>query len=83
MTPFGQALHSRKGQIGLLVCLVSILFVVILLLLRRYLFWEIPSFLLLIPGIASTLGMQTFANEANRLRLLQEEQDQNQQRGSH
>lgn len=78
MTPFGLALRSQKGRIGLLVCLLSILFVAGLLLLRRYAGLALPSFLLFIPGFASMIGMQTFANEANRLRLLQEEAQRDQ-----
>ena len=75
-SPFRQAVASKKGRTGLLVCAVSLLVVFGLVALRRLAAFSVPPFVMIVPGFCSMMGMQMFANEANRLRMEQEKQGQ-------
>lgn len=69
---FVLAMRSKTGKAGLLLCFFSTLLVIVLVSLGSLCSFEIPFFLLMVLGFGSVMGMQMFANEANRIRLEQE-----------
>jgi len=70
---------SKKGRVGILVCLVSVLFVIILTVAESVLHFRVPILFLMIPGFGSMLGMQLFANQANDFRMQQEKEKEGRQ----
>lgn len=71
---FTLAARSKTGRRGLIICAASILIVIIMTALHKIVQIELPFLLLMLPGFGSVLGMQLFANEANRIRLQQQTQ---------
>jgi len=71
---FALAARSKTGRRGLIICAASILVVIIMTALHEIVQIELPFLLLMLPGFGSVLGMQLFANEANRIRLQQQTQ---------
>ncbi len=74
-SPFALAVRSQTGKTGLIICAVSLLIVIGMVIFRRVTGTEISMFLMMIPGFGSIAGMQTFANEANRIRMELEQQN--------
>lgn len=71
-SPFALAMRSKTGKAGILLCFFCTLLVIVLVSFSEIYSFTIPLFLLIAPGFGSVIGMQMFANEANRIRLEQE-----------
>lgn len=75
VSPFSLALKSPSGKRNLIISFVCILAVVLLILLKRIFGFELPFFVLVLPGFGSMVSMQMFANEANMIRMALEEEE--------
>lgn len=77
-TPFSLALKSPNGKRQLITSVVCIAVVILLIILKRIFGFELPFFVLVLPGFGSMVSMQMFANEANMIRMAMEENDKKQ-----
>lgn len=74
-TPFSLALNSKSGKRNLVISFLCILAVILLIILKRIFGFELPFFVLVLPGFGSMVSMQMFANEANMIRMAMEEEE--------